>query len=381
MEQITAFDIMIVGAGPAGVSTWLHLKQYAPELADRTILIDKARFPRHKVCAGGVGAWSELLLYDLGIELNIPSLFVDEVDFRFQDQRWLFHSPKQFRMVQRMDFDQALVNSALKRGAVLNENEPLLKIAYTPQGLAVSTRQGRYAVKALVGADGSLSAVRRMAMRPRLACLASTLQLTIPADAQNDTAFIQKRARIDLSPIAHGLQGYLWRFPCLKEGTPFLNIGTGHAHFASARPKTTLKELITREVGTRANDIKPESWSSHPIRWFAKGAPIARPHIILAGDAAGIEPAFGGGIHMALSYGEVAAQSLAEAFRAKDFAFRHYQQALMAHYLGRYIEDCTRLARQMYAGRESPLDLVRQFYTDRLIRRKMQALLGQYGPS
>ena len=372
---------MIVGAGPAGVSTWLHLKQYAPELADRTILIDKARFPRHKVCAGGVGAWSELLLYDLGIELNIPSLFVDEVDFRFQDQRWLLHSPNQFRMIQRVDFDRALVNSALKRGAVLNENEPLLKIAHTPKGLAVSTHQSRYAIKALVGADGSLSAVRRMTMRPRLASLGSTLQLTIPADPQSDTEFVQKRARIDLSPIAHGLQGYLWRFPCLKEGTPILNIGTGHAHFMPARPKTTLKALITREAGRRASDIKYESWSSHPIRWFAMDAPISRPHIILAGDAAGIEPAFGGGIHMALSYGEVAAQALVEAFKERDFSFRHYRQALMAHYLGHYIEDYTRLARQMYAGKENPLDLVRQFYTDRLIRRKLQALLRQYGPS
>jgi flavin-dependent dehydrogenase len=327
------------------------------------------------VCAGGVGAWSESLLYDLGIELNIPSLFVDEVEFRFQDQRWLFLSPRQFRMVQRVDFDQALVDCALKRGAVFNENEPFSKIAYTPKGLTVSTRQGLYAVKALVGADGSLSTVRRMAMRPRSACLASTLQLTLPADPQRDTEFVQKKARIDLSPIAHGIQGYLWRFPCLKKRKSFINIGTGHARFGSVRPKMTLKELILREMETRATDIRCERWSSHPIRWFSKDAPIACPHVILAGDAAGIEPAFGGGIHMALSYGEVAAQALVEAFKTKDFTFRHYRQALMSHYLGRYIEDYTRLARQIYAGKESPLDLIRQFYTDRLIRRRLQALL------
>ena len=372
---------MIVGAGPAGVSTWLHLKQAAPALADRTILVDKARFPRHKVCAGGVGAWSESLLYDLGIELNIPSLFVDDVEFQFQDQRWRFHSPNQFRMVQRVDFDQALVNAALKRGAVLCESEPLVKIARSSKGLTVTTRQGRYAVKALVGADGSLSAVRRMAMRPRFACLASTLQLTIPADPQRNTEFVQKKARIDLSPIAHGIQGYLWRFPCLKNGTPFINMGTGNTRFMPVRPRRTLKEILLGELENRPHEIKPERWSSHPIRWFSKDAPISCPHVILAGDAAGIEPAFGGGIHMALAYGEVAAQALIQAFKDKDFTFRHYRPALMSHYLGRYIEDYTRLAQQMYGGKESPLDLVRQFYTDRLIRRKMQELLGQYGTS
>ena len=47
------YDVMIVGGGPAGISTWLHLHKRNPALAARTILIDKAVYPRQKLCGGG----------------------------------------------------------------------------------------------------------------------------------------------------------------------------------------------------------------------------------------------------------------------------------------------------------------------------------------
>ena len=34
-------EVMIVGGGPAGISTWLHLQKYAPQLASHTVVIDK----------------------------------------------------------------------------------------------------------------------------------------------------------------------------------------------------------------------------------------------------------------------------------------------------------------------------------------------------
>jgi flavin-dependent dehydrogenase len=55
VEHIDHFDIMIVGAGPAGISTWLHLKKHAPGLADHVLVIDKAVFPRHKYVPEGLG--------------------------------------------------------------------------------------------------------------------------------------------------------------------------------------------------------------------------------------------------------------------------------------------------------------------------------------
>ena len=74
MNTANSCAILIVGAGPAGISTWLHLNKTAPLLADQTIVIDKAQFPRTKLCAGVVGAWSADILKNLGIDLKIPEV-------------------------------------------------------------------------------------------------------------------------------------------------------------------------------------------------------------------------------------------------------------------------------------------------------------------
>jgi flavin-dependent dehydrogenase len=278
-------------------------------------------------------------------------------------------------MVQRADFDLALVRSARKRGLVFHENEQFIAAERQRDTIEVKTSRGNYVVKALVGADGSLSTVRRLMVPSHHACLASTLQVSAPVDLQNDKGSAQERARIDLSPIDKGLQGYLWHFPCLNNGKPFANLGIGSSRLLSGRPKADLKKIFSRELHDQHIEIRPESWSSHPIRWFSHDVPISQPNVILAGDAAGIEPAFGGGIHMALSYGEIAAQELVQAFQTHDFSFRHYKEGLISHPLGQYIRDYTLLAKKIYSGKESPLEQVRQFYSDRFIRRKLQSLL------
>jgi flavin-dependent dehydrogenase len=48
------YDVVIVGSGPAGVSTWLHLHRFEPQLAARTLVLEKAQHPRPKLCGGGV---------------------------------------------------------------------------------------------------------------------------------------------------------------------------------------------------------------------------------------------------------------------------------------------------------------------------------------
>ncbi|MRR14762.1 FAD-dependent oxidoreductase, partial [archaeon] len=42
-------DIVIVGGGPAGISTALHLHRLAPEVAARTLVLEKASYPLHKL--------------------------------------------------------------------------------------------------------------------------------------------------------------------------------------------------------------------------------------------------------------------------------------------------------------------------------------------
>jgi len=66
------YAVMIVGGGPAGISTWMHLHKEAPELAAQSIVIEKAVFPRQKVCAGGLCIRAVFMLTNLRAGSRYP---------------------------------------------------------------------------------------------------------------------------------------------------------------------------------------------------------------------------------------------------------------------------------------------------------------------
>jgi len=364
-DRVLDCTIMIVGGGPAGISTWLHLQKYAPQLAGRSLVIEKAVFPRDKLCAGGVGGWSAEVLEHLEVELDIPSLFVSDVEFRFGKEIYHLHQPSLFRVVQRMDFDHALVKTAVNRGLELHEDEMLIDVTREQNRLIVKTNKRKYSVQTLIGADGALSVMRRKMMPPHKPHLAPTIQIFAAVDPQYDSEFNEKKMVLNLGPIDEGLQGYVWHVPCLKDGAPSIAHGIGDFRIYPDKPPADMKKIFSRELQSRNIHQDPKSWSSHPIRWLSNEDIVSQPNIILAGDAAGIEPAFGGGIHIALSYGEVAAHAIIDAFQNNDFSFHDYKQRIQSHLVGKYIGECTSLALEMYGGRMNPLDVAREFFTKR----------------
>lgn len=362
------------------MSTWLHLQRYDPRLADHTVLIDAAIFPRSKLCGGGVGAWSETVIKGLSIDLPIPSLFISDVEFRYQQERWCHRSPIPIRMVERADFDAVLARTAVHRGLIFHENETLTDVKRKDNGLLATTCRHNYFVKAIVGADGALSMVRRALMPRQRIGLAPTIQVTMPANPHFDQEFEQNKLCIDFSPIDEGLQGYAWHFPFLSGKSAFMKHGIGDFRIHRGQRRVNMQMLFQRELQRRQMNLGPESWSSSPIWWYSKDQRLSLPNVLLVGDAAGIEPAFGGGIHLALSYGEIAARALKDAFCNKELSFRDYRHRVMSHFMGQHIADCTRLATRIYGGRENPLDPVRQFFSGRLTRRNLlHRLLGAKG--
>ena len=123
-----------------------------------------------------------------------------------------------------------------------------------------------------------------------------------------------------------------------------------------------MKKIFSRELRRRNIHRGPKTWSSHPIPWYSDDDILSQPNVILVGDAAGVEPAFGGGIHLSLSYGEVAAQAIIDAFQTHDFSFRDYTQRIQSHEVGKHISTCARLAFKMYGGSLNPLDAAREVF-------------------
>jgi flavin-dependent dehydrogenase len=354
--------IMIVGAGPAGISTWLHLQKEAPQLARHSIVIEKAVFPRDKLCAGGLCFWVTDVLANLRVNLRIPSLLVSDLEFRFGKQIDRLHQHNYFRVVQRADFDHALARAAVKRGLELHEDEMLIDVLRTQSKLIVTTNKGKYAVQVLVGADGAFSTVRNKMIPSQKRHLAPTLQIFAPADSRYDSEFTEKKMVVDLTPINEGLQGYVWHVPCLRDKVPSIAHGITDFRVCPERPRADMKKIFSHELERRNIHQGPKTWSSHPIPWYSADGILSRPNVILVGDAAGIEPAFGGGIHLSLSYGEVAVRAIIDAFHTNDFSFQDYAQRIQSHEVGKHISKCTGLAFEMYGGSLNPLDAAREVF-------------------
>jgi flavin-dependent dehydrogenase len=71
------FDVAIVGGGPAGTSTALHLAIRDRIAPARVVMLERATFPRDKPCAGAVSTWGLEALARLGVPLDVPHAPID----------------------------------------------------------------------------------------------------------------------------------------------------------------------------------------------------------------------------------------------------------------------------------------------------------------
>ena len=350
-----ALDVLIVGGGPAGLSTWLHLHELAPAVAARTLLIERASYPRDKVCGGGVTAQGDFVLKCLGVRTDVPAVPIHNIEFRVGTRSYFLRRPNIFRVVRRREFDHALATAAVARGLCLHEGEALVDFEPDADGLIVRTTRATYRVGTLVGADGAYSAVRRRMGLDEGTCRARLLETTIPARAQDDALFTTHTAVFDFTPVSCGLQGYVWDFPCLDNGASAINRGIFDSRIFPERPRPNLKAVFSGALAEREVPVHPRTWAGHPVRWFAETSVVAQPRVLLVGDAAGVDPSLGEGISLALEYGELAADTLRDAFQCNDFSFTDYHTRLLQHPLGRSLRMRTSVAKRMY--RDGPAAL------------------------
>src|SRR5260221_9720644 len=135
-------DIVIVGSGPSGSSTALHLLKTDPSLAGEIVLLDKAVHPREKICAGGLIPHTLDCLKELDIPLSIPHVQVDRAFVRVPPGREVFcENGGMCSVVRRDEFDHSLVQAARARGAELREGEKVLELTREAHGVRIETEK------------------------------------------------------------------------------------------------------------------------------------------------------------------------------------------------------------------------------------------------
>lgn len=357
------YSVIIIGGGPSGLSTALYLQQIAPPLATQgashILILEKARYPRSKLCAGGLVIDAEVLLARLGLDVSeVPHVDADHINFDFEGKGLNFRMRKRhaLRVIRRDEFDNWLAKKAESRGIEIKEGVTVKNVIPDKDGVTVETNQATLRAQVVIGADGSNGVTRRCIFPNASVYTARLLEVitpeynviarsrvaatkqspdkheiaTLPLAAGND-----KIAYFDFFPVPNNIAGYVWDFPTQVKGEPMRCWGIYDTNILANGNRPQLKAPLAQEMSRLGFNLDDYELKGHPIRWFSPQNQMSVPRVLLVGDAAGADPLLGEGISMALGYGLLAAREISESFQRNEFSFNGYRRRVLRSALGR----------------------------------------------
>ena len=320
--------LIIVGSGPAGAAIALALHRRDPGLVRESLILEKGRHPRPKVCAGGLIPAGRRWMAEHDVPLSVPHVTVHRARVT-TSRTTVEHEDRDLcYVIRRAELDALLADAARQRGATIRANEPVVALERDGSGVRITTARGTYHTPLVLGADGAGSLVRRRLVDPDRHHIARAVMVDVPLRDIRWDGFAAARYDFDFRILRRGLKGYLWAFPCLIDDVPHVNVGAYALRPAGTALDAALAAFLAELGATPGRRV------AFPIHWYAPGTQVASARAWLVGDAAGVDPLMGEGISLAMEYGAIAAAMVVQARRTGDFSGEQYQRAFERSWLG-----------------------------------------------
>lgn len=290
------WDLVVVGAGPAGAAAALGALAARPDA--RVLLLDRDDLPRDKACGDGVAPHALDVLAALGVEtaaLTEGFAPVARLDLgRPTGPQVGGDMRRPAHVVPRAVLDHRVVRAAVARGAHLRRHR-VREIDVRADEVVVD---GRLRARALVGADGAGSLVRRSLGLPGTRPGRTALAIRGYAPVRPEHARSQV---IRFAPT--GWPAYAWSFP----------LGDGRANVGYGEVLRAGEPLARDGLLQRLDELLPgvadgaQGWRAHHLPLTTGRARQPDGRVLLAGDAASlVNPMTGEGIYYAVRSGGLA---------------------------------------------------------------------------
>ena len=305
------YDVIVVGGGPAGSTA----ARGCAERGFKTLLIDKAVFPRYKPCGG---ALSFRTVNSLGFE--IPQEIIEAeckgVNVYYKGGMATYKREGRVAlMVSREKFDNLLFEMAKERGCITLTGERVVSVESSGGYIKINTEKGTYLARFVVGADGANSIVSRFingtSHKEFLSATAFVSKFTFPSQG----GVFEKEFLNFYFGDVYG--GYAWVFP----HGGYLSAGIWGLNWFDSTPINSMKKFL------RSHNFSTDNIIGHKMPLWDRRRKICDNRILLSGDTGGFIDSFSGeGIYNAILSGRIAAESIADSLVKGELAEDNYKK-------------------------------------------------------